>query len=221
MIPSHVVQHRGRPAHAAAAAAAPGHRQPVGPGRPGAAVPDGADRPGGQPASGTSTSPRRCCDVYRLWRPTPLFRARRLEQALGTPAQIYYKYEGGSPVRLAQAEHRRAAGLLQRARGRPAADHRDRRGPVGHGAGLRLRAVRPGVQVWMVRASYDQKPYRRALMRDVRRDRARQPVAGDRRRAARSWPSTPTRRAAWASRSARRSRWPARTPTPTTRSAAC
>ncbi len=37
-------------------------------------------------------------DVYRLWRPTPLFRARRLEQALGTPAHIYYKYEGGSPA---------------------------------------------------------------------------------------------------------------------------
>ena len=37
-------------------------------------------------------------DVYRLWRPTPLFRARRLEKDLGTPARIYYKYEGGSPA---------------------------------------------------------------------------------------------------------------------------
>jgi predicted alternative tryptophan synthase beta-subunit len=37
-------------------------------------------------------------DVYKLWRPTPLFRARRLERALGTPAHIYYKYEGGSPA---------------------------------------------------------------------------------------------------------------------------
>ena len=37
-------------------------------------------------------------DVYRLWRPTPLYRARRLEKDLGTPARIYYKYEGGSPA---------------------------------------------------------------------------------------------------------------------------
>ena len=42
--------------------------------------------------------PEDVLDVYRLWRPTPLFRARRLEQDLGTPARIYYKYEGGSPA---------------------------------------------------------------------------------------------------------------------------
>ncbi len=42
--------------------------------------------------------PGEVIDVYRLWRPTPLFRARRLEQDLGTPARIYYKYEGGSPA---------------------------------------------------------------------------------------------------------------------------
>src|SRR5262252_9368145 len=43
-------------------------------------------------------SPEQVVDVYRLWRPTPLFRARRLEKDLGTPARIYYKYEGGSPA---------------------------------------------------------------------------------------------------------------------------
>ena len=48
--------------------------------------------------------------------PRPLFRAHRLEQALGTPARIYYKYEGVSPAGLAQAEHGGAAGLLQQAR---------------------------------------------------------------------------------------------------------
>src|SRR3954451_11912402 len=42
--------------------------------------------------------PGEVLDVYRLWRPSPLFRAHRLEQALGTPARIYYKYEGGSPA---------------------------------------------------------------------------------------------------------------------------
>src|SRR5436853_2630876 len=57
-------------------------------------------------------------DVYRLWRPTPLFRARRLEQALGTPARIFYKYEGASPVgshkpntAVAQAYYNAAAGV--------------------------------------------------------------------------------------------------------------
>jgi tryptophan synthase beta chain len=44
------------------------------------------------------TIPEDVLDVYRLWRPTPLFRARRLENDLGTPARIYYKYEGGSPA---------------------------------------------------------------------------------------------------------------------------
>ncbi len=67
--------------------------------------------------------PEDVLDVYRLWRPTPLYRARRLEKDLGTPAKIYYKYEGGSPAGLAQAQHRRAAGLLQRGRGRRQADH--------------------------------------------------------------------------------------------------
>src|ERR1039457_6388776 len=42
--------------------------------------------------------PEEVLDVYRLWRPTPLLRARRLEKDLGTPARIYYKYEGGSPA---------------------------------------------------------------------------------------------------------------------------
>ena len=60
--------------------------------------------------------PGEVLDVYRLWRPSPLFRAHRLEKALGTPARIYYKYEGVSPGRLAQAEHLGAAGVLQRAR---------------------------------------------------------------------------------------------------------
>ena len=58
--------------------------------------------------------PGEVLDVYRLWRPSPLYRAHRLEKALGTPARIYYKYEGGLPRRVAQAQHRRPAGVLQR-----------------------------------------------------------------------------------------------------------
>ena len=90
--------------------------------------------------------PGEVLDVYRQWRPSPLYRAHRLEQALETPARIYYKYEGVSPGRQPQAQHRGAPGLLQRQGGGQEADHRDRGGPVGHGAGLRLRPVRPGVR---------------------------------------------------------------------------
>lgn len=62
--------------------------------------------------------PAEVLDVYRLWRPSPLYRARRLERALDTPAKIFYKYEGGSPAgshkpntAVAQAYYNAAAGI--------------------------------------------------------------------------------------------------------------
>ncbi len=83
-------------------------------------------------------------DVYKTYRPSPLLRARQLEQDLGLPAgvSIYYKYEGVSPGRVAQAQHRHPAGLLQQAGGHHEDLHRDRRRPVGQRAGHRRRAVR-------------------------------------------------------------------------------
>ena len=85
-------------------------------------------------------------DAYRLWRPTPLYRARRLEQALGTPAKIFYKYEGVSPAgshkpntAVPQAYENAQAGITQ-------ARHRDRRRPVGLLAGVRVLALRPRVR---------------------------------------------------------------------------
>ena len=62
--------------------------------------------------------PEDVLDVYRLWRPTPLFRARRLERDLGTPGQDLLQVRGRQPGRVAQAEHGGAAGLLQRGRRR-------------------------------------------------------------------------------------------------------
>ena len=59
--------------------------------------------------------PEEVREIYRLWRPTPLMRAARWEKALGTPAKIYFKYEGCKPGRFAQAEHCRGAGLVQQA----------------------------------------------------------------------------------------------------------
>ena len=103
-------------------------------------------------------------DVYRLWRPTPLYRAHRLEKALQTPAKIYYKYEGVSPAgshkpntAVAQAFYNKQEGVKRLATETGA-------GPVGQRARLRLSALRHRVKVYMVRVSYDQKPYRRHMM---------------------------------------------------------
>ena len=79
-------------------------------------------------------------DVYRLWRPTPLYRAQRLEKDLGTPARIYYKYEGGSPAgshkpntAVPQAYYNAAEGVTKLTTETGA-------GPVGQRAGVRRRA---------------------------------------------------------------------------------
>jgi tryptophan synthase beta chain len=103
-------------------------------------------------------------DVYRLWRPTPLFRARRLEKDLGTPAKIYYKYEGGSPAgshkpntAVPQAYYNAVEGVSKLT---------TETGAGQWGSALAFAAALFGLQldVWMVRASYDQKPYRKLLM---------------------------------------------------------
>jgi tryptophan synthase beta chain len=103
-------------------------------------------------------------DIYRLWRPTPLFRARRLEKDLGTPARIYYKYEGGSPAgshkpntAVPQAYYNAAEGVTKLT---------TETGAGQWGSALSFAAALFGLEleVWMVRASYDQKPYRRMLM---------------------------------------------------------
>ena len=79
-------------------------------------------------------------EVYSMWRPTPLYRALGLEQALGTDCRIFYKYEGVSPAGSHKPNTAVAAGLLQPAGGREADRDRDRRRPVGLGARVRGRA---------------------------------------------------------------------------------
>ena len=90
--------------------------------------------------------PGEVLDILRLWRPTPLVRAARLEAGARHAGAHLLQGRVGVAGRLAQAEHRGAAGVLQQGRGHHAAHDRDRRGPVGHGARVRLRAVRPRVQ---------------------------------------------------------------------------
>jgi len=108
--------------------------------------------------------PGEVIDVYRLWRPTPLVRARRLEQALDTPARIYFKYEGGSPAgshkpntAVAQAYYNKAAGIRRLSTETGA-------GQWGSALALACRFFDMECLVYMVRASFDQKPYRRIFM---------------------------------------------------------
>lgn len=103
-------------------------------------------------------------DVYRLWRPTPLYRARRLEQALDTPARIYYKYEGVSPAgshkpntAVAQAFYNKQAGVRRLATETGA-------GQWGSALALACRLFDLECTVYMVKVSYEQKPYRKVMM---------------------------------------------------------
>ncbi len=103
-------------------------------------------------------------DAYKLYRPSPIHRAHRLERALGTPAHIYYKYEGVSPggshkpnTAIAQAFYNKEEGVTRLA---------TETGAGQWGTSLAIAGALFGleVKVYMVRASYDQKPYRRMLM---------------------------------------------------------
>jgi tryptophan synthase beta chain len=103
-------------------------------------------------------------EIYRLWRPTPLYRARRLEQKLGTSARIFYKYEGVSPAgshkpntAVAQAFYNKQEGVTKLS---------TETGAGQWGSSLAFAGALFGleVKVFMVKVSYNQKPYRRALM---------------------------------------------------------
>jgi len=102
--------------------------------------------------------------AYRLWRPSPLHRAERLEAALGTPARIYYKYEGVSPAgshkpntAVAQAFYNREAGVRRLATETGAGQWGSALAMAGSMFGIAVR-------VYMVRVSFEQKPFRRSMM---------------------------------------------------------
>jgi tryptophan synthase beta chain len=103
-------------------------------------------------------------EALRMWRPSPLYRAHRLEQALGTPAHIYYKYEGLSPAgshkpntAVAQAYYNQQAGIRRLATETGA-------GQWGSSLALAGQLFGIDVRVYMVKVSYHQKPYRRSMM---------------------------------------------------------
>jgi tryptophan synthase beta chain len=108
--------------------------------------------------------PEEVRQIYALWRPTPLRRAVRLEQALGTPAHIYYKYEGVSPAgshkpnsAIPQAYYNKQAGIKRIA---------TETGAGQWGSSLALACSMFGIEcvIYMVKVSYHQKPYRKSLM---------------------------------------------------------
>ncbi len=110
------------------------------------------------------TIPEEVRQILSLWRPTPLLRAIRLEQALGTPAHIYYKYEGVSPAgshkpntAVAQAYYNKQAGTKRIA---------TETGAGQWGSSLALACKLYGIEcvVYMVKVSFTQKPYRKMLM---------------------------------------------------------
>src|SRR5947207_7114590 len=108
--------------------------------------------------------PEEVRDAYKLWRPTPLYRAHRLEQALATPARIYYKYEGTSPAgshkpntAVPQAYENAKAGIKKLV---------TETGAGQWGSSLAFACSLFGLECegFMVGSSYDQKPYRRSMM---------------------------------------------------------
>ena len=103
-------------------------------------------------------------DIYKLWRPAPLYRAKRLEEALDTPAHIYYKYEGVSPV----GSHKPNTAVVQAfyAKEEGIAGYTTETGAGQWGSALAMACNFFDLEchVYMVRVSYDQKPYRRIIM---------------------------------------------------------
>ena len=159
-------------------------------------------------------------DIYKMWRPAPLYRARRLEKLLDTPARIFYKYEGVSPpgshkpnTAVPQAFYNKEAGIKKLSTETGAGQWGSSLAFAGQLFGLE-------VKVYMVKVSYQQKPYRRMLMETYgatcipspsNETNSGAPFSRRRR----------TRRAASASRFPKPSRSLPPMPTPTIRSAAC
>ena len=109
--------------------------------------------------------PEEVREVYKLWRPSPLYRARRLEKALGTPARIYYKYEGVSPAgshkpntAVPQAYYNAQAGVKRIT---------TETGAGQWGSAMSFACAQFGLEleVWQVAASFTQKPYRGSMIR--------------------------------------------------------
>jgi tryptophan synthase beta chain len=103
-------------------------------------------------------------EIYKLWRPTPLIRARRLEKLLDTPAHIYYKHEGTSPVGSHKPNTAIAQAFFNKISGTKALTTETGAGQWGSALAMACSFFNMELEVYMVKVSYNQKPYRRYLM---------------------------------------------------------
>ncbi|MGY4707219.1 TrpB-like pyridoxal phosphate-dependent enzyme [Candidatus Bipolaricaulota sp. J31] len=108
--------------------------------------------------------PNEVLEVYRLWRPTPLFRAVNLERALDTPARIYCKYEGTSPTGSHKPNTAVAQAYYNRLEGTQRLTTETGAGQWGSALSFACHVFGLDCTVYMVRISYEQKPYRRVMM---------------------------------------------------------
>ncbi|XP_072963883.1 uncharacterized protein [Typha angustifolia] len=108
--------------------------------------------------------PDEVIDVYRLWRPTPLIRAKRLEKLLETPARIYYKYEGTSPAGSHKPNTAVPQAWYNAQQGVRSVVTETGAGQWGSSLAFACSLFGLNCEVWQVRASYDQKPYRKLMM---------------------------------------------------------
>jgi tryptophan synthase beta chain len=103
-------------------------------------------------------------EIYRLWRPTPMYRALRLEQALDTPAHIYYKYEGVSPVGSHKPNTAVPQAFFNKEAGTRALTTETGAGQWGSSLAMACSMFGLDLEIYMVKVSYHQKPYRRIIM---------------------------------------------------------
>jgi tryptophan synthase beta chain len=108
--------------------------------------------------------PDEVLEIYRLWRPSPLYRAHRLEQAIGTRSKIFYKYEGGSPSGSHKPNTAVAQAFYNKKEGRTRLATETGAGQWGSALAFACKLIGLECKVYMVRISYDQKPFRRSLI---------------------------------------------------------
>ncbi len=164
--------------------------------------------------------PEEVRDMYRIWRPTPLVRARGLEKALDTPAHIYFKNESVSPV----GSHKLNSAIPQAyyCKKQGVTNITTETGAGQWGAALSLAAKHFGLElaVYMVKVSYHQKPYRRSIMQTYGAEVIASPSMSTK-AGRKSLPTIPTIRARSEPPYRRLSSWQCRHPTVNTRSVQC
>ena len=108
--------------------------------------------------------PQEVLEIYRLWRPTPLYRAHALEQAIGTRSRIFYKYEGVSPAGSHKPDTAVAQAFYNKEEGRTRIATETGAGQWGSALAFACKLMGLECKVYMVRVSYEQKPFRRSLI---------------------------------------------------------